>query len=246
MRANPSVTIGGRTQFCQGDTTLLVAKLADAYLWSNGATTRTIAVTESGSYSVTVTDNERGCSNTSAPISIVVDTLPVAAFSIGIDSVDIRNNASIQFTDLSTNAVAWEWNFGNGQTSSEQNPSVLFDKVGDFTITLTATSLSGCSSFSVGTFRVTALDNDNLLNGVSVFPNPNTGLFEFELANEKLGTVQLELTTISGKVVQNTTLIKSGNTLKYALDISSLPAGLYLLKAVQGDKFTVKRVLKEN
>lgn len=244
-KANPAITVGGRTQICFGDTTRLIARLADSYLWSNGATTRSIAVTESGNYSVTVADNTLGCSNTSDPINILVDALPVADFDLSLNEIDIRNNAPIQFTDQSSNAVAWDWNFGNGRTSQEQNPSIEFTSVGDFTVELTVTSGGGCSSFTTKTISVTAIDDDKLLPGVSVFPNPNTGMFEFELENDKVGPVELQLSTVNGKIVRSETLIKSGNKLSYGINISDLPAGLYLLKAIQDDKFSVKRVLKE-
>ncbi len=245
MRANPALTISGRTRLCAGDTTFLTARLADAYLWSNGATTRTIAVTESGNYSVTVTDNTLGCSNTSEVVPIIVDELPTAAFQIAFDSVDIRQNTPIQFTDLSTNAVAWEWNFGNGQTSRNQNPSVLFENLGDYTITLKATSASGCTASAVGTFRLTSLDEESLLPGVSVFPNPNDGTFEFEIENEEMGTLQLEIATVEGKVVRRVERIKTANRLTHRFNLSEFPAGMYILRAQQGSRFSVKRIVKE-
>ncbi len=64
--APPTITPSGSTTFCKGGSVNLTASLADSYLWSNGATTRTIGVTESGSYTVTITTG--GCSATSQPV----------------------------------------------------------------------------------------------------------------------------------------------------------------------------------
>ena len=49
----PTVTADGDTQFCAGGTVTLTASAASAYLWSNGATTRSTTVANSAGYTVT-------------------------------------------------------------------------------------------------------------------------------------------------------------------------------------------------
>ena len=49
------------------------------------------------------------------------------------------------FTDASTNAVTWNWNFGDGNTSNLQNPSHTYSTPGIHTVALTITSGGGCS-----------------------------------------------------------------------------------------------------
>ena len=67
----PVVTIVGGTTFCTGGSTTLSAAEANSYSWSNGATTQTIVVTQSGEYSVTLS-NGNNCIATSNPVSIDV------------------------------------------------------------------------------------------------------------------------------------------------------------------------------
>ncbi len=43
---------------------------------------------------------------------------------------------NIAFTDLSTGATSWHWDFGNGDTSALQNPLEVYSSQGMFTITL--------------------------------------------------------------------------------------------------------------
>jgi PKD repeat protein len=54
---------------------------------------------------------------------------------------------SVQFTDTSTDpdgsVVAWNWNFDDGQTSTEQNPSHTFATEGTYNVTLTVTDDAG-------------------------------------------------------------------------------------------------------
>jgi PKD repeat protein len=54
---------------------------------------------------------------------------------------------SVQFKDESTNSpTSWEWNFGDGKTSTEQNPSHTYETVGTYTVNLTATNYGGSNS----------------------------------------------------------------------------------------------------
>jgi gliding motility-associated-like protein len=52
----------------------------------------------------------------------------------------------VQFTDLSTadSPINYAWDFGDGNISSEQNPSHLYSNMGDYTVSLTIETTSGC------------------------------------------------------------------------------------------------------
>ncbi len=66
----------GNLTFCSGDTVeLTVNENYSSYRWSNGATTKSIRVTSSGTYSATVTDTE-GCTGTTQPITVTVNPAP--------------------------------------------------------------------------------------------------------------------------------------------------------------------------
>lgn len=45
----------------------------------------------------------------------------------------------VTFTDKSANAIGYSWDFGNGETSTEQNPSVVYTTPGTYEVTLTVT-----------------------------------------------------------------------------------------------------------
>lgn len=56
---------------------------------------------------------------------------------------------STSFTDKTTNkdgSATYAWTFGDGQSSTAQNPNVTYNRKGDFDVTLTVTNGNGCSS----------------------------------------------------------------------------------------------------
>ena len=67
--AVPTITAGGPTRFCMGGSVMLTASSGASYLWSTGATTQSIVVTDTGNYTVTTT-NIDGCPATSAPTAV--------------------------------------------------------------------------------------------------------------------------------------------------------------------------------
>ncbi|MBK7037535.1 MAG: hypothetical protein IPH42_14625 [Bacteroidetes bacterium] len=82
VNTNPIATItpDGTTTFCDGGSVSLSATPASEYLWSNGETSSSILVDESGSYSVTITD-ANGCEGTSGETSVTVNSNPIAGIS---------------------------------------------------------------------------------------------------------------------------------------------------------------------
>ena len=75
-------------------------------------------------------------------VSLTVNTKPVADFYAMQTQIKVLSYA--EFYDLSTNASYWEWSFGEGSTSLDQNPIQYYYKDGFYTITLVVTSPQGC------------------------------------------------------------------------------------------------------
>jgi PKD repeat protein len=60
--------------------------------------------------------------------------------------LNLDQNNTISFQDASQNGVSWFWNFGNGQTSILQNPSVIYSAQGSYIVGLTITDIAGCTN----------------------------------------------------------------------------------------------------
>jgi len=90
---------------------------------------------------LTITGTQGSVSKTS-PDRVLVTRKPEARFNS-----DIRSGAPpqiVHFTDQSTGTItAWLWNFGDGSTSNEKNPTHTFTESKTYNITLTVTGVDG-------------------------------------------------------------------------------------------------------
>ncbi len=78
----PALVLDGDSIRCEGDTVTLRTTIPyQSYRWSTGATTPTITMTASGTYSVTVED-EYGCAGTSAPLTMTFVSVPVPVITL--------------------------------------------------------------------------------------------------------------------------------------------------------------------
>jgi PKD repeat protein len=103
--------------------------------------------------------------------------LPVANFTSNVSSGYAP--LSVQFTDLSTNATGWNWDFGDGNISYIKNPVHTFYAVRDYTINLTVNNTNGTDS-KLATINVSAKPIIPTFPGYSNPPtDPNhDGLYE--------------------------------------------------------------------
>ena len=95
-----------------------------------------------GDYEVSLTATNMYGGNTIVKTNYIhVGLVPVTSFTAANQNV---TNAMISFTDASANApTAWLWNFGDGNTSTLQNPTHAYTVLGTYDVTLIATNMFG-------------------------------------------------------------------------------------------------------
>ena len=97
-----------------------------------------------GSYDVRlIVSNTDNCSDTVVH-NVVVDSLPNVDFTIQQDTLCYGDDA--RFYGSGKDITSWHWDFGNGDTSSYQNPVYQYPAPGNYTVTLVVTDLKGCSN----------------------------------------------------------------------------------------------------
>lgn len=69
--------------------------------------------------------------------TITGDTVPVSSFQLALDAVDFN---TVAFTNFSQDADTYLWDFGDGNSSRDENPTHTYAAPGDYTVTLTASN----------------------------------------------------------------------------------------------------------
>ncbi|MEP7263466.1 MAG: PKD domain-containing protein [Bacteroidota bacterium] len=122
---------------------------ASTYLWNFGdGTTDTTAnpihtYTTPGVYTVSLTATISICSNTKTTANLVTIISPQCNFTFATNTLCLPITAT--YTDLSPSAVSWLWDFGDGTTSTLQNPVHTFTAPPTGQVSLTIIDQFGCT-----------------------------------------------------------------------------------------------------
>ena len=172
-------------QVCIGDNVQFTDLSMGAVEWEWNFGEGTISVLQhpvfsfeqTGNYVITLFSRDTlGCSAFyTIPLPITVFPFPRAEFSVS----DTNHCAPlvVHATNYSIGAVDYLWEFGNGQTSTEANPNIVYNQPGEYSIQLIAINEGGCKDTSV-------------FNGLEAFLIPIAG---FTL-NETEGCTPLHVT----------------------------------------------------
>jgi len=148
------VNAGPDTSICNGNTITLYASAGRSYSWlpADGLSNSTVQnpkanPTSTTIYIVNVTSND-GCSDTAKATIKVLGNVPVKANFSGTQFL-CKPSDTATFTDISTGHISsWQWNFGNGQTSTVQNPPVIYyslsDNTSTYSVSLKVADSTGC------------------------------------------------------------------------------------------------------
>ncbi len=100
--------------------------------------------TAPGVYTVKLTNLFSSCLDSVIKRIVILD-VPRVDFT-SPDTASCRAPLTVRFTDQSSGAISWLWDFGDGTSSSQRNPSKDYTTLGRFNVSLTITSRNGCTS----------------------------------------------------------------------------------------------------
>lgn len=229
------ITPAGPTTFCQGDSVTLAASGGNSYTWSDNSTNSTLSVTQAGTYYVIA--EVGACADTSASITVNVNTLPAVTLNLPQDTFC----TSSQLFTLSGGSPAGGVYSGPGVSGGQLDPSVA--GVGAHTITYTYTDANSCLNTATQSFVVDICNgiNTHSANGtLSVAPNPTSDALLITFASGN-AVNQIQLVDVTGRVVFEQS---TNGQAQVTLSMKTLPSGIYLLRTVGGTSETV-RVVKE-
>ena len=156
----PAVTVG--FSYSMNERTLDFtnsSQHADSYVWNFGdGNSSTLAeplhtFAADGTYEVELTATN-ACGSEATMQTITISTIPVAGFGTS-DPTEGCTPLSVSFDNTSDNAESYFWDFGNGETSTEATPSVIYSSAGSFDVTLIVSNAAGSDTLSLSNYITT-------------------------------------------------------------------------------------------
>ena len=155
-------------------------------------------------------------------------------------TLSLAGGLTYDFTDVSTPIpTAWAWDFGDGNTSSQQSPSHTYASTGNYTVQLTVTTDCGIKSTST-TFNNIGLDENGLENAV-FYPNPTEDILNIALGQNE-GSAVIEIYDVLGALVSVSEYANVSSGIR--LDLSSLPSGVYRVSLRTNHRSTSQSISK--
>ena len=169
-------------------------------------------------------------------------SLPDTAFAFSVNSAFTftDTNTTYYFVDQSSDARSWFWDFGDGNTSTQQNPVHTYATGSPRTVTLTINNGSCSSSQNIMGFI--GIHQPHFTPPVvRLYPNPTNDWVHIDLSQALGEDLTVQVYTITGQVLQTATL-KAGSK-DFTLDLKALTSGLYTVR-IQGLQFSESRLLR--
>lgn len=166
-------------------------------------------------------------------------TWNIGKFEPLADFTQALNGLEADFTNTSSYATSFAWNFGDGETSTEANPQHSFPGEGTYPVRLIVSN--GCSSDTISkSVSIVALGFDERENqSWRIFPNPATKDVMIQAAEPT--RFHITVYSSSGQIVK--AFDEEGQLIK--LDFSELPTGVYQIMCSSARERRIFRIMKD-
>jgi PKD repeat protein len=184
-----------------------------------------------GTYTVTLTASNGAGSSTSTS-TITVNDVPTSNFISDI------NGADVDFTNNSTNADSYSWDFGDGNSSTEADPSHTYIEDGVYTVILISTNACG-STISTMTVTIVVTNQEQIsnMNELLLYPVPVSDKLNIRFSLAEPLHLDVRLFNTLGQdlgLVASKACVDGMNTLE--IDVSQFSDGIYFIQFSIGAK----------
>lgn len=218
---------------------------ATSYLWDFGdGNTSTDenpshTYTVPGTYTVTLTamNGPAKAIKTVTDLITVTGTAPAVVADFSADVMSGNAPLTVVFTNTTTGANTYSWDFGDGNSSTEKSPTHTYESAGTFTVTLTASNATNNDEVTKTDYisTVTTGITSDGFGEVKLYPNPSTGLINVELGEISNSTV--EVYNLAGKKIMSK--LQQDNVV--TLNISD--KGIFIVKVISDKKISTHKVV---
>ncbi len=181
-----------------------------SHIYSSAGVYSVMLIASNGLYSDTTYRNI----NITSMVGSFVTTSPLVAGQL------------INFVSTAVGATSYYWNFGNGQFSSQANPSTIYATAGQYIVSLITVNNVGCSHVFTDTLNIilTGLEGSDLSKSLYVSPNPSDGLFS--ITNTSMQFIKsVRVRDAGGRLVEDVRY----NETEAIIDLLHVTPGIYHL-----------------
>lgn len=160
--------------------------------------------------------------------------LLIASFSF------VQNGSQVSITNTSQNATGFQWDFGDGNGSTQQEPDHNYAHDGNYTITLIASSACGSDTITAQVHVNTAGAAGSISYATAIiYPNPTDGILYIDINNMENTAYTITVFDVMGKTVHRSQTLET----KTRLNLSEFGNGAYYLLIGNNEHFLKRKII---
>lgn len=176
---------------------------------------------------------------------IIIDRITTFLWNEHKPAVDFDTTVSgltVDFTDTSSGALTWLWDFGDGTTSTLQNPSHTYASDGNYDVTLYIENdiLSWNNITKTVNAETLSLSDFDTLN-FSYYPNPISDVLQLSFQNAQ-DYINLKIYNLAGQLVEQKQFDGASDV---TLNVKALLPSMYIMTVETRDKLSQVKVIKK-
>lgn len=237
---------GGTTEFTNGS---IISAGNLTYNWDLGNSTTstltnpTVNYATPNTYAVRlIATSSTGCTDTVIKNAVVAAN-PSAAFN---STSSGWGEGTMKFAGPTGSGLTYNWTFGDGGSSNQQNPNYKYQTPGLWTVKLVVTNADGCRGTSTAQVFVNPVSVEEASkSGIKVYPNPTTGKVVADFSGYTGETITaITITDVLGRVVNNNVSLINGLA---DINLTGQPTGMYFINVqTENDSKVIKIMLTSN
>ncbi len=154
------------------------------------------------------------------------------------------NDFGMEFTNTSIDGDDYLWDFGDGNISTDENPTHVYTQDGTYEVMLISTNQCGSDTLmqSVDALQTSIFDPTASFE-LTISPNPNEGVFEMVIESNETDELNWNLFNLQGKRMQEGIFSVSPGTSRQLINGENLAPGIYYLKIQNEIGFQTTKVV---
>ena len=242
VRAYPTTKINpGDTTICVGDPLTMSIVGGTTYSWSTGALTQNITVNAPTTTQYWAVGSNANCPGDTAYTTVTRNPIPNVVPNANPTIVCLGD--PIYFSMTGSNAITYNWNYGDGNTSTIPNGTHTYASAGIYTATLKGTFgvCDSTSTIQVTVNDCTGLEEDELANSIVVYPNPANRFLNVSILEQKREDIDMIIFNNAGQMVYSKNI--PANSQQITIDVNEFSEGVYLIRFNSKNTVITKKLI---